>query len=77
MDLAGFKTMTDALGGVDVCVRASPHVETGVDDTGRPYRATHLDDPFSGFARRLAPSTSSETWRWRLSGNGTASPTVT
>lgn len=47
--------MTDALGGVDVCVRASPHVETGVDDTGRPYRATNLDDPFSQF--HAAPGT--------------------
>ena len=55
VDLAGFKTMTDALGGVDVCVRASPHVETGVDDTGRPYRATNLDDPFSQF--HAAPGT--------------------
>jgi LCP family protein required for cell wall assembly len=55
VDLAGFKTMTDALGGVDVCVRASRYVETGVDDTGRPYRATNLDDPFSQF--HAAPGT--------------------
>jgi LCP family protein required for cell wall assembly len=49
VNLAGFKAMTDALGGADVCVTDSRYVETGVDDTGRPYRATNLDDPFSQF----------------------------
>src|SRR5512135_598353 len=52
VNLAGFKAMTDALGGVQVCLTASPYVETGVDDTGRPYRATNLDDPFSQFHAR-------------------------
>jgi LCP family protein required for cell wall assembly len=49
VDLAGFKKITDAIGGVTVCVKRSSVVETGTDDNGRYYRSTNLDDPFSGF----------------------------
>ena len=36
IDLAGFKRMTDAIGGVDVCVRKAPSSD-------------NLNDDFSGF----------------------------
>jgi LCP family protein required for cell wall assembly len=49
VDLAGFKQITDAVGGIDVCLKASPTAETGLDDLGHPFRATNLDDPFTGF----------------------------
>lgn len=50
VDLAGFKQITDAIGGVNVCVKPSKVVEAGTDpDTGRAYRSTNLDDPYSGW----------------------------
>ena len=49
VDLAGFKQITDAVGGVDVCLKSSPTVEVGRDDLGHPFRATNLDDPYTQF----------------------------
>nr|WP_018504715.1 LCP family protein [Parafrankia discariae] len=46
MDLEGFKSITDAIGGVDVCVLASDHKEY-VAENGRTSRNTN--DPMSGF----------------------------
>ncbi|TCJ33231.1 LytR family transcriptional regulator [Parafrankia sp. BMG5.11] len=46
MDLAGFKSITDAIGGVDVCVLPSDHKEF-VAENGRTSRNTN--DPMSGF----------------------------
>jgi LCP family protein required for cell wall assembly len=49
VDLAGFRRITDAIGGVNVCIKRSREVENGLDDNGRPFRSTNLSDPFSGF----------------------------
>ena len=49
VDLAGFKQITDAVGGIDVCLKSSPTVEVGLDDLGHPFRSTNLDDPFTQF----------------------------
>jgi anionic cell wall polymer biosynthesis LytR-Cps2A-Psr (LCP) family protein len=37
---------------VDVCLKSSPNIEVGLDDFGRPFRATNLDDPFTQFHGR-------------------------
>jgi LCP family protein required for cell wall assembly len=50
VDLAGFKQITDAIGGVDVCVKRSYLAETTLNDERTSYvRSTNLNDPFSGF----------------------------
>ena len=49
VDLAGFKQISEAIGGVTVCVAPSSHVETGIDDAGHPYRSTNLSDVYSGW----------------------------
>ncbi|WP_055750786.1 LCP family protein [Frankia sp. AvcI1] len=50
IDFGGFQQMTTAIGGVDVCLTASPYVETVILDNGRLVHATNLNDPSSGFA---------------------------
>nr|MDT0664849.1 LCP family protein [Micromonospora sp. DSM 115978] len=49
MDLQGFKEITDAIGGVEVCLAASPFVERFTLENGRSVRSSNLDDPSSGF----------------------------
>jgi len=49
MDLAGFKAITDAIGGVDVCVLQSSAKETFKDDRGRTRTSTNTNDPMSGW----------------------------
>ncbi len=49
IDFGGFQQMTTAIGGVDVCLTASPYIETVTLDNGRRVHATNLDDPSSGF----------------------------
>jgi LCP family protein required for cell wall assembly len=49
IDFGGFQQMTTAIGGVDVCLTASPYVETVALDDGRRVHATNLNDPSSGF----------------------------
>ncbi|MCM3924194.1 LCP family protein [Frankia sp. AiPs1] len=49
IDFGGFQQMTTAIGGVDVCLTASPYVETVTLDNGRRVHATNLNDPSSGF----------------------------
>lgn len=46
MDLEGFKAITDAIGGVQVCVLPSDHREF-VEENGRT--STNINDPMSGF----------------------------
>ncbi|MGF7236050.1 MAG: LCP family protein [Frankia sp.] len=48
IDLAGFKAMTNAIGGVDVCVLPSTHREVFVDN-GITKVSTNTNDPMSGF----------------------------
>lgn len=50
IDFGGFQRMTTAIGGVDVCLVASPYVEPLTLDNGRRVRSTNLNDPSSGFA---------------------------
>jgi LCP family protein required for cell wall assembly len=49
VDLAGFRRITDAIGGVDVCIKRSRLVETSVNDDQQSVRSTNLKDPYSGF----------------------------
>ncbi len=50
VDLAGFKRITDAIGGVDVCIKPSTVVDSTLNDAGTArVRSTNLDDPFSQF----------------------------
>lgn len=49
IDFGGFQQMTTAIGGIDVCLTASPYVETVTLDNGRRVHATNLNDPSSGF----------------------------
>ncbi|MBL7522559.1 LCP family protein, partial [Frankia sp. CNm7] len=49
VNLAGFKQMTDAIGGVDVCVLPSTHKERFNDDSGRLRVSTNTNDPMSGW----------------------------
>ncbi len=50
VDLAGFKRITDAIGGVDVCIKPSTLVDSTLNDAGTArVRSTNLDDPFSQF----------------------------
>ncbi|MEX5633760.1 LCP family protein [Parafrankia sp. FMc2] len=49
LDFTGFRQMTSAIGGIDVCLRASPYVESHRLDDGRLVRSTNLDDPSAGF----------------------------
>ncbi len=54
VDLAGFKKITDAIGGVDVCIKKSSLTERTLNDDRTDYvRSTNLDDPFSGFQGRV------------------------
>ncbi|HSP38789.1 MAG TPA: LCP family protein [Frankiaceae bacterium] len=54
VDLAGFKQITDAIGGVDVCIKRSGIAERTLNDAGTEYiRSTNLDDPFSGFTGKV------------------------
>ncbi|WP_163554232.1 LCP family protein [Candidatus Frankia alpina] len=50
MDLQGFKQITDAIGGVEVCIKPSnappQHFQ---DDNGRYRVSTNTNDPMSGF----------------------------
>jgi LCP family protein required for cell wall assembly len=49
VDLAGFRSITDAIGGVDVCIKRSSLVEASQNDEGQFVRSTNLKDPYSGF----------------------------
>jgi LCP family protein required for cell wall assembly len=49
IDFGGFKQMSAALGGVEVCMVADPYVERFQNDRGRTVVATNLNDPNSGF----------------------------
>lgn len=49
IDFGGFQQMTTAIGGVNVCLEASPYVETVTLDNGHRVRSTNLNDPSSGF----------------------------
>ncbi|WP_232292119.1 LCP family protein [Frankia sp. QA3] len=49
IDFGGFQRMTTAIGGVDVCLTASPYVETVTLDNFRRVHSTNLNDPSSGF----------------------------
>lgn len=54
VDLAGFKKITDAIGGVNVCIKRSSLTERALNDQRTEYvRSTNLDDPFSGFKGRV------------------------
>ena len=53
VDLAGFTRLSDAVGGVTVCQKVYTGAsERGLDDNGRPYVSTNLDDPYSGWHGR-------------------------
>jgi len=50
MDLAGFQSITDAIGGVDVCVLPSNYVEPAFVENGRVHRhSRNTNDSMSGF----------------------------
>ncbi|EIV90783.1 LCP family protein, partial [Frankia sp. QA3] len=50
MDLQGFKQITDAIGGVEVCIKPSnAPPQRFQDDTGRWRVSTNTNDPMSGF----------------------------
>ncbi|OHV74814.1 LCP family protein [Pseudofrankia sp. BMG5.36] len=49
MDLEGFKAITNAIGGVDVCVLPSSFRDHFKDDTGRARVSTNTKDPMSGW----------------------------
>ncbi|WP_018500174.1 LCP family protein [Parafrankia discariae] len=49
LDFSGFQQMTSAIGGIDVCLQASPYVEPHTLENGRRVRSTNLNDPSSGF----------------------------
>ncbi|ONH58186.1 transcriptional regulator [Frankia sp. CcI49] len=49
VDLAGFKKITDAIGGVDVCVKPSDFVDRFKDDNGRWRTSTNTKDSMSGW----------------------------
>jgi LCP family protein required for cell wall assembly len=49
VDFGGFQRMTTAIGGVDVCLTASPYVESVTLDNGQWVHSTNLNDPSSGF----------------------------
>jgi LCP family protein required for cell wall assembly len=49
MDLEGFKAITNAIGGVAVCITPSPKKEVFLDDKGRRRVSTNTNDPMSGF----------------------------
>jgi LCP family protein required for cell wall assembly len=50
VDLAGFRRITDAIGGVNVCIKRSSVVENTMNDAGTErVRSTNTNDPFSGF----------------------------
>ncbi|MBX6390816.1 MAG: LCP family protein, partial [Frankia sp.] len=49
IDFNGFRQMSSALGGVEVCLVEDPFVERFTDDRRRVVRSTNLNDPSSGF----------------------------
>ncbi|WP_308205181.1 LCP family protein, partial [Frankia tisae] len=50
MDLQGFKQITDAIGGVEVCIKPSnTPPQRFQDDNGRYRVSTNTNDPMSGF----------------------------
>ncbi|MCK9896701.1 LCP family protein [Frankia sp. AgB32] len=49
MNLLGFKTLTDAVGGVQVCIKATAASQHFQDDDGRWRTSTNTNDPMSGF----------------------------
>ncbi len=49
IDLEGFKAMTNAIGGVDVCILPSNYHQTFPDDNGVTRVSTNTNDPISGF----------------------------
>nr|WP_243407902.1 LCP family protein [Frankia canadensis] len=50
MDLKGFKDITDAIGGVEVCIKPSTApAQHFQDDNGRWRVSTNTNDPMSGF----------------------------
>lgn len=49
LDFNGFQQMTSAIGGIDVCLRASSYVEPHTLENGRRVRSMNLNDPSSGF----------------------------
>ncbi|MCL9797763.1 LCP family protein, partial [Frankia sp. AgKG'84/4] len=53
VDFGGFQAMTTAIGGVDVCLTASPDVESLTLENGRRVRSTNLNDPSSGFVGQV------------------------
>lgn len=53
VDLAGFQRITDAIGGVDVCIKRSTLVENSTNDDGQSVRSTNTKDPYSGFAGQV------------------------
>ena len=54
VDLAGFKQITDAIGGVTSASSRRRVVETSTNDNGTArIRSTNLDDPFSGFQGKV------------------------
>ena len=58
VDLAGFKQISSAVGGVAVCQLAyQGPADRGLDDTGHPYTSTNLDDSFSGWHGRVGVQT--------------------
>ncbi|CUU53872.1 cell envelope-related function transcriptional attenuator common domain-containing protein [Parafrankia irregularis] len=53
LDFGGFRQMTAAIGGIDVCLNASTFVERHTLDNGRTVRSTNLNDPSSGFVGQV------------------------
>ncbi|CAO5242078.1 LCP family protein [Frankia sp. AgKG'84/4] len=49
MNLKGFKDLTDAVGGVQVCIKANAAAQHFQDDNGRWRTSTNTNDPMSGF----------------------------
>jgi LCP family protein required for cell wall assembly len=49
MDLEGFKDITNAIGGVQVCIKPSTERQRFQDDNGRWRVSTNTNDPMSGF----------------------------
>ena len=48
VDLAGFKAISEAIGGVAVCILPSDHVES-TSEAGITHVSTNIDDSYSGF----------------------------
>ncbi len=49
MDLEGFRAITDAIGGVEVCILPSTYRNVFDDDNGVRKVSTNTNDPMSGF----------------------------